>query len=236
MFPMYPMFLFYPRLPNDCDLPPTIYSILDSIVNFGEEEETPIKNLAKEGRGEIFDFDYPLSTHINREDFEVMILNNYMMRRIGYETPTAFKLQLNVKLNSIMPIYNKLFDSLDGWNLFTDGEVVSREVTRGETSTDSSESSLTSSTTDDSRFSDTPQGRLQDIKDGTYMTDYTLNQNDNTSTGSSSGSSSKDGTEEETITRTPANKIELYKEFQNNIKSIYQLIFDELDELFYSLA
>lgn len=230
------MFLFYPRLPNDCDLPPTIYSILDSIVNFGEEEETPIKNLAKEGRGEIFDFDYPLSTHINREDFEVMILNNYMMRRIGYETPTAFKLQLNVKLNSIMPIYNKLFDSLDGWNLFTDGEVVSREVTRGETSTDSSESSLTSSTTDDNRFSDTPQGRLQDIKDGTYMTDYTLNQNDNTSTGSSSGSSSKDGTEEETITRTPANKIELYKEFQNNIRSIYQLIFDELDELFYSLA
>ena len=236
MFPMYPMFLFYPRLPNDCDLPPTIYSILDSIVNFGEEEETPIKNLAKEGREEIFDFDYPLSTHINREDFEVMILNNYMMRRIGYETPTAFKLQLNVKLNSIMPIYNKLFDSLDGWNLFTDGEVVSREVTRGETSTDSSESSLTSSTTDDSRFSDTPQGRLQDIKDGTYMTDYTLNQNDTTSTGSSSGSSSKDGTEEETITRTPENKIELYKEFQNNIKSIYQLIFDELDELFYSLA
>lgn len=236
MFPMYPMFLFYPRLPNDCDLPPTIYSLLDSIVNFGEEEETPIKNLAKEGRGEIFDFDYPLSTHINREDFEVIILNNYMMRRIGYETPTAFKLQLNVKLNSIMPIYNKLFDSLDGWNLFTDGEVVSREVTRGETSTDSSESSLTSSTTDDSRFSDTPQGRLQDIKSGTYMTDYTLNQNDTTSTGSSSGSSSKDGTEEETITRTPANKIELYKEFQNNIKSIYQLIFDELDELFYSLA
>lgn len=236
MFPMYPMFLFYPRLTNDCDLPPTIYSILDSIVNFGEEEETPIKNLAKEGRGEIFDFDYPLSTHINKEDFEVMILNNYMMRRIGYETHTAFKLQLNVKLNSIMPIYNKLFDSLDGWNLFTDGEVVSREVTRGETSTDSSESSLTSSTTDDSRFSDTPQGRLQDIKDGTYMTDYTLNQNDNTSTGSSSGSSSKDGTEEETITRTPANKIELYKEFQNNIKSIYQLIFDELDELFYTLA
>lgn len=236
MFPMYPMFLFYPRLPNDCDLPPTIYSILDSIVNFGEEEETPIKNLAKDGRVEIFDFDYPLSTHINREDFEVMILNNYMMRRIGYETPTAFKLQLNVKLNSIMPIYNKLFDSLDGWNLFSDGEVVSREVRRGETSTDSSESSLTSSTTDDSRFSDTPQGRLQDIKDGTYMTDYTLNQNDTTSTGSSSGSSSKDGTEEETITRTPANKIELYKEFQNNIKSIYQLIFDELDELFYSLA
>ncbi len=224
MFPMYPMFLFYPRLPNDCDLPPTIYSILDSIVNFGEEEETPIKNLAKEGRGEIFDFDYPLSTHINREDFEVMILNNYMMRRIGYETPTAFKLQLNVKLNSIMPIYNKLFDSLDGWNLFTDGETTTRNTV--------DESSMESSTTStsDSRFSDTPQGRLTDIANGTYMTDYTLNSDTTESDGTSNDEVN------ETITRTQHDKIGIYKQFQNDIKSIYQLIFDELDELFYSLA
>lgn len=224
MFPMYPMFLFYPRLPNDCDLPPTIYSILDSIVNFGEEEETPIKNLAKEGRGEIFDFDYPLSTHINREDFEVMILNNYMLRRIGYETPTAFKLQLNVKLNSIMPIYNKLFDSLDGWNLFTDGETTTRNTV--------DESSMESSTTStsDSRFSDTPQGRLTDIANGTYMTDYTLNSDTTESDGTSNDEVN------ETITRTQHDKIGIYKQFQNEIKSIYQLIFDELDELFYSLA
>lgn len=224
MFPMYPTFLFYPRLPNDCDLPPTIYSILDSIVNFGEEEETPIKNLAKEGRGEIFDFDYPLSTHINREDFEVMILNNYMMRRIGYETPTAFKLQLNVKLNSIMPIYNKLFDSLDGWNLFTDGETTTRNTV--------DESSMESSTTStsDSRFSDTPQGRLADIANGTYMTDYTLNSDTTESDGTSNDEVN------ETITRTQHDKIGIYKQFQNDIKSIYQLIFDELDELFYSLA
>lgn len=224
MFPMYPMFLFYPRLPNDCDLPPTIYSILDSIVNFGEEEETPIKNLAKEGRGEIFDFDYPLSTHINKEDFEVMILNNYMMRRIGYETLTAFKLQLNVKLNSIMPIYNKLFDSLDGWNLFTDGETTTRNTV--------DESSMESSTTStsDSRFADTPQGRLTDIANGTYMTDYTLNSDTTESDGTSNDEVN------ETITRTQHDKIGIYKQFQNDIKSIYQLIFDELDELFYSLA
>lgn len=224
MFPMYPMFLFYPRLPNDCDLPPTIYSILDSIVNFGEEEETPIKNLAKEGRGEIFDFDYPLSTHINREDFEVMILNNYMMRRIGYETPTAFKLQLNVKLNNIMPMYNKLFDSLDGWNLFADGETTTRNTV--------DESSMESSTTStsDSRFSDTPQGRLTDIENGSYMTDYTLNNDTTESDGTSNDEVN------ETITRTQHDKIGIYKQFQNDIKSIYQLIFDELDELFYSLA
>ena len=142
MFPMFP--IFYPRLPRDCNLPPTIYSLLESIVNFGEEEKTSISNLAKSGRSAFFDFEYPLTENIDKETFEVMILNNYMMRRIGYETLTAFKLALNVKLNSIMPIYNKLFDSLEGWNIFSDGENITRSVTRGETSTDTNNSTINS--------------------------------------------------------------------------------------------
>lgn len=236
---MYPwwgiMPMFYPMLPNDCNKPPTIYSLLESIVNF--ENDTPVKTseLAKYGRDKIFDFDYPLTSHITKEDFEVMILNNYMMRRIGYETPTAFKIAMEVKLNSIMPIYNKMFDSLENWNLFNDGENIIRTVTRGENSTTTSNSSINSSTRDDNRYSDTPQGRLNDIEAGTYMTDYTLNQNTSNSTGNSTDTNNKNGTETENITRTPGEKLELYKEFQNNIKSIYGLIFDELDDLFYSL-
>ena len=236
---MYPwwgiMPMFYPMLPNDCNKPPTIYSLLESIVNF--ENDTPVKTseLAKNGRDKIFDFDYPLTEHLTKEDFEVMILNNYMMRRIGYETPTAFKIALDVKLNSIMPIYNKMFDSLENWNLFNDGENIIRTVTRGENSTTTSNSSINSTTRDDSRYSDTPQGRLNDIEAGTYMTDYTLNQNTSNSTGNSTDTNNKNGNETENITRTPGNKLELYKEFQNNIKSIYGLIFDELDDLFYSL-
>lgn len=236
---MYPwwgiMPMFYPMLPNDCNKPPTIYSLLESIVNF--ENDTPVKTseLAKNGRDKIFDFDYPLTEHITKEDFEVMILNNYMMRRIGYETPTAFKIALDVKLNSIMPIYNKMFDSLENWNLFNDGENIIRTVTRGENSTTISNSSINSTTRDDNRYSDTPQGRLNDIEAGTYMTDYTLNQNTSNSTGNSTDTNNKNGNETENITRTPGDKLELYKEFQNNIKSIYGLIFDELDDLFYSL-
>lgn len=236
---MYPwwgiMPMFYPMLPNDCNKPPTIYSLLESIVNF--ENDTPVKTseLAKNGRDKIFDFDYPLTSHITKEDFEVMILNNYMMRRIGYETPTAFKIAMEVKLNSIMPIFNKMFDSLENWNLFNDGENINRTVTRGENSTTTSNSNINSTTRDDSRYSDTPQGRLNDIEAGTYMTDYTLNQNTSNSTGNSTDTNNKNGNETENITRTPGNKLELYKEFQNNIKSIYGLIFDELDDLFYSL-
>ena len=36
-------FWFYPFFPNNYDLPPTIYSILDSIVNFGKPENEKIK-------------------------------------------------------------------------------------------------------------------------------------------------------------------------------------------------
>lgn len=222
MFPMFP--IFYPMLPRDCNLPPTIYSLLESIVNFGNENPVKISELSSNGRGEIFDFDYPLTENISKEDFEVMILNNYMMRRIGYETLTAFKLALNVKLNSIMPIYNKMFDSLDAWNLFRDGEITTRNTT------DEASNEVVSNITGDTRYSDTPQGRLADIANGTYMSEYTSNQNDSTSTGTSSDEVN------ETITRTQHDKIGIYKEFQKEIRSIYQLIFDELDELFYSLV
>ena len=244
MFPWWGIMpMFYPMLPNDCNKPPTIYSLLDSIVNYNSEVKTPIKDLAKLGRNEIFNFDYPLTSNITKEDFEVMILNNYMMRRIGYETLTAFRLALNVKLNSIMPIYNKMFDSLENWNILEDGEIVEREVEKEDSSTGTNTSSntnqLSSTSRDDTRYSDTPQGRLTDIEAGTYMTDYTLNQNTSTgnSTNTQSGSESKqaNGTETERISRTPINKIEIYKEFQNELKSIYELIFNELDDLFYSL-
>ena len=99
---IYPFsYLFMPFIPPNCDKPPTVYSILNSIVNGDKEEDdyTKIKDLAKEGRSTIFNFDYPLSSNINKEKFETQILNHYLMRRIGYETVTAFRIALDVKLN-----------------------------------------------------------------------------------------------------------------------------------------
>ena len=122
----YPMMfpVFYPRLPLNNDLPPTIYSILNSLANYDTDTHVKIKDLAHSTHEEIFDFDYPLTTNISKEDFECIILNHFLMRRIGYDTVTAFQIALNVRLNEIMPRYNKLFDMLDGWNLFNDGEII----------------------------------------------------------------------------------------------------------------
>lgn len=235
-------FYYLPFLPPNCDKPPTMYSILNSIVNGDKDEEdyTKIKDLADEGRSTIFNFEYPLSTHITKKDFECMILNHYMMRRIGFETVTAFKLQLNVKLNEIMPFFNKMFDAIDNWNIFNDGEKTSRygrDDVSGESSTESTMQNA-STTTSDRRYSDTPQNQLSNVQDGSYVTEYNYDTNtDATSTnGESSNNSSETKEFSETIEKTNADKIEILRKMQEEIKSIYSLIFKELDDLFYGLV
>lgn len=224
--------ILMPRIPIIDDRPPKLYNLLESIVNYGKEDKTKIKNLAQESRSFIFDFDYPLSEKVDKEKFETMILNHFLLRRIGFETFTSFQIQLNVKLNEIMPLYNKMFDSLNGWNIFEDGEKITRNVKSENELNNSSET--TGKNTEDLRYSDTPQSQIENLHNGSYVTDANYNQrtNENKDKSNSKGNSKSD----ETITRSPADKIAIYKEFQNNLKSIYNMIFKDLDCLFYQLV
>lgn len=240
-------FLF-PCMPTMIDLPPTVYSLLESIVNYGKDEKTKISDLAKEGRTTFFDFDYPLTNNITKEQFETMILNKFIMRRIGYDTLTAFKIQLNVKLNSIMPIYNKMFDALENWNIFESGEVTTetgtdeRQTTNTTQNTLSNSSTTQSSSTSDRRNSELPQDQLENLRDGSYVGVY--NYDTDTSNGSdsstSNGSATSNGTDNNEYTkeirRSPADKIAIMKEMQTNINNIYEMIFKDLECLFYQLA
>lgn len=244
-------FLPFPFIPANCEKPPTVYAILESIVNYGKDEKTKIKDLAKEGRTTIFDFDYPLSNKISKQDFECMILNHFLMRRIGFETVTAFRIQLNVKINEIMPLYNKMFDALENWNIFNDGDITKRYGTDNRTidstaetkNTLQNQSTTESSETSDRRNSELPQDQLNLLRDGSYVSNYNYDQNNGNSTDNSSSngtSNSKNNTKDdniyqETIERSPADKIAIYKEFQENLKSIYGMIFKDLECLFYQL-
>ena len=249
-------FLLFPPLPPNCSKPPTIYTILESIVNPDVDlnesgPEVKIKDLAKEGRGTIFNFDYPLTDKISKEKFECMILNHFLMRRIGFETVTAFRIQLDVKLNEIMPLYNKMFDALENWNIFNDGEITEKTGTDNRIINNTAEtinklqneSTTNSSETSDRRNSELPQDQLELLRDGSYVSDYNYDQNNaeshdnSTSNGSSntSNNTKDDNNYHETITRTPADKIAIYKEFQENLKSIYGMIFKDLECLFYQV-
>ncbi len=250
-------FLPFPFIPANCKKPPTVYAILESIVNPDVDLNDPspevkIKDLAKAGRSTIFNFDYPLTSNITKEKFETMILNHFLQRRIGFETVTAFRIQLDVKLNEIMPLYNKMFDALENWEIFNDGEKTVRTGTDNRTSQSTNNTSnqltnhSTTSTNDvsDRRNSELPQNQLEDLRNGSYVTNYNYDTNTNNgednSTSQGTSQVTNQGTDNnvynETITRTPADKIAIYKEFQENIKSIYTMIFEDLECLFYQLV
>jgi hypothetical protein len=252
MIPWNDYFLVFPRIPSYNQQPPTVYSILESIVNYDKEPKTKVKDLAKEGRGKIFNFDYPLTNLITKEKFETMILNHFLMRRIGFETVTLFSIQLDIKLNEIMPLYNKMFESVENWDIFNDGEITEKTGTDNRIIDNTAETSNTlenQSTTrsneiSDRRNSELPQDQLELLRDGSYVSNYSYDQNNGESTDNSSSngtSNSKNNTKDdnqyhEIVKRSPADKIAIYKEFQENINSIYGMIFKELECLFYQLV
>lgn len=263
MYNYNPFWYSMPFLPHDNNEPPTIYSLLESIVNYNREEKIKIKDLASYGRSEFFDFSYPLTNKISKEQFETMLLNYYMMRRIGYETLTAFKIQLNVKLNMIMPKYNMMFDSISNWNLFSDGKTITRNIMRNESGSNTNSNELNNTNTSTStgtnetsgsdsnarKRSDLPQSELTNLDDNKYVTEYERNNgtvgstsnssesasNNLNSIGSSSSNYQTDIDTNEITKYTQNDLVKLYEEFQNNLNHIYQMIFNELDSLFYSL-
>lgn len=175
--------------------PPTLYSIMQAMVNYENPNQVKIKDLAGQARIKIFDFDYPLTNKITKEYFEKLILNNFIERRINFETVTMFKIKLQVKLNEIMPRYNMLLDAMDDWSLFSDGGSTQRTYTdnrnvRNETTTsDSSTTESITAMTDDRRFSNIPENQISQVQNGEYLSTYGYDQTHNNNNASASGTS-----------------------------------------------
>lgn len=219
---MYPIFNpFYFNIPDiNFFRPPQLFDLLNSMVNFDREEQVKISDLPSVASSMVFDFTYPLSTKVNKQDFETMILKKFFNRRIGYETYTSWKMALDVKLNEIMPTYNKLFDALDSWDLFQDGENYTRTI-NNETGTETNNTNTV-------KNSNLPQNEIDEIDDGNYMTNYTKATNNGTGSGTSETV--------ETFEKDSSNKLEIYNSFLQNRANIMSLIFKDLDSLFYGLS
>lgn len=214
--------------------PPTLYSLLDSMC-YTKGISCKKIDMAKYTREYVFDFDYPLSDKIDKATFETNIINHFLMRRIGQETYTSFKLMLYNKLNEIMPFYNKLFDSLEGWDLFNDGELMTRTNENKSNTKTSNNSNNTTESTSDRRYSDMPDNHLSDIQSGAYLTDYNLDKNSAHSTDTSTGDAESTSNDIEQIIRAPGDKISIYREFLNNTNNIYSMIYKDLSSIFYGL-
>ena len=211
------------------DMPPTLYSLMNSMINYNSENPVKIEELSKYARLEIFDFDYPLNSQF-KENFEVTFLDHYMERRIGFETYTSFKIHLKSKLNEIMPKYNKMLEGYLELDFLGTKEVHVRNE-KGVTEAISNSNSSTS-TTNDNRYSDTPQNELEDVRDGRYVSDYTYTSGTNNSLNEINANNNYNT--DENITITKGDSTDEYIKF-SKINSIYSLIFDECDILFFGL-
>lgn len=228
IYKLNPMSNFFDALTLN-DEPPTLYSLMESYINYGKEESEKVKiiDLPSAFKDYLFDFNYPLDDSL-KPSFEENFLNHYMMRRIGFETYLSFKIHLKDKLNIIMPKYNKML--LEYANIDFKGikEIHSKSYRK---SIDE-ETSGTSSNTNDNRFSSLPQNEIQDVQSGTYLTDYTYNQ----SSGRLGGTLSNDENYTETLEIDKGDPTDEYIKLQDKISNIYDLIYRDLNCLFFQVV
>lgn len=217
------------------------------------------------------------------------ILKHYWMREIGTETTGLFLHYLNTRLGETMPYYNELyksatfeFDPLHDYDMKHTSQRTEDGVTDSQNSgestdtvngTDSSTSSRNGeekvvgqgSTTGQSvnKFSDTPQGSLNGVLTGEYLTNASVDENtgsqnsqrdttnkDNatseikrnesrTNENSSTGKITAKTTEEYVLTmkgKTGGKSYsKLLMEFRDSLINIDKLIIDSLSDLFMGL-
>lgn len=70
-----------------------------------------ITRVIKLARKKVFDFSYPIFDEGHRETLETKILTHYYTREIGLETVGLWKHFLKMRMNEIMPYYNKLYEA-----------------------------------------------------------------------------------------------------------------------------
>jgi len=200
------------------DDPPKLYELMLSYANYGKETRLDLNETIEEFRKYLFSFDYPINDTV-KEKFETLFIKNFLHRRIGYETFIAFQIALEVKLNSIMPKYDKMLSGFKLFDFLGIQEIHQRH--------ENTQNEGTTSGVMDNRFSNTPQTEIEDVKDGSYVTDYTYNQNN----------SSVNGKQDinEDIVKTKLDSLEEYEKFLKVANDVFTEIFKECDSLFFQV-
>lgn len=236
------------------------------------EGYTHVNEIIENSLDKIFNFDYPIFDENYRTVLETKIVKHFYTREIGAETFGLWELWLDRKMNEIMPFYNKLYQSellefnplytanftttrtITGTNSKTENETINdtNANTRHEDSNGSNNSQ--NSDTSWNMYSDTPQGAITNLDNGTYLTNATKNTDsgtnnttvsntidtqDNGSFDRSRGVTGNGNTTEnylETIVGYHGtNPSKLLQDYRSTFLNIDMQIINELEELFMQL-
>lgn len=170
----------------------------------------------------LFDPDdkYPIWNEEHREELEKKIIEHYYMRQIGFETFGAFKYHVNVRMREIMPYYVELYKTTQ----FKYNPLENYNMTEGSEEKTTSDSSSTGTGLE--KFSDTPQGKIENLEK--YLTNATKNENEATS--KSADETSHTAWRKGNIGVTSSQS--LVKQERDLIINIDLMIIDELKDLF----
>lgn len=221
---------------------------------------TDINEIITDAIPSVFNFDFPIFDEAYRGILERKILKHFYTREIGEETVGLWKLRLDTKMNEIMPYYNKLYTSelLEFNPLYTtdltrkkDNEITGQNegtVDSTNSSTSNGTGSGTNSGTSVDKYSDTPQGALTNVENGTYLTNARLTEDSATNSSTSSNTSSGSGNvTSENSSLTTEDYLEhvvgyesrsaskLLKEYRDTFLNIDMMIIEELEVLFMQL-
>lgn len=176
-------------------------------------------------RTKIFDFDYPFYDPTQKADFETWILESILMDEINYETYGLWHLKLRVWMKTNMDYYSKMFKSLDSIiDPFVNYNLT--RVTEGnEKGSNNGSNESTSSSTGWNMFSDTPQGSIEGLENGDYLTNATKDSNEGTSNSKSTTAFTNNTNGTETISGfsgiTYSKMLNEYRESFANMKQIF---------------
>lgn len=186
-----------------------------------DSESTKIDDKLDIARSYIFDFDYPVIDDITKKRIEIAILKHYYFREIAFETVGIFKIKLNDRLNLIMNRYNALYEKQD----LTLSPYINSYLNE---SGNSNGISNTDTKNDDwQTTSETPQGILQDLKEGRYssMAVYTDNTDNTNSTNANDYTRQVESLNGITYA-------EAFRNYFDNIISIDEELVNEFSDLF----
>lgn len=197
-----------------------------------------------DGGVNIWDFEYPSYYKDKaKTEFEQKVIDHFYFRQIGQETPGRWLHYFRTRIREIMPYYIQLYksvelmenagDPFEAYNLTETYE----EDTTGTSSVQSGSEGLSETTTNNEhRFSNTPQGSINNIDN--YLTEATKDNNtlttqsedDSTSTGETSGTKKYTMTRRGNIGVQPLGaEINVYR---SALIDVDNKIINELNDLF----
>lgn len=106
---------------------------------------------------------FPIWDENHRGELEKKIIEHYYFRQIGFETVGKFKFILNARLREIMPRMNKLYvTTLFKYNPIENYNMEEKGTDKRNASADNL-----------GKYSETPQGELNNLIEGKYLTNAT---------------------------------------------------------------